>query len=635
MGKLGGAALAVVAVALAAVAGPAYGQARWTDYDRPPEHEIVLERDVKITMRDGVVLSADVRRPAAPGRWPVILMQTPYNKGTGLFASNAEYFTRRGYATVIADVRGTGGSQGAWDSFGEAEQRDGYELVEWAASQPWSDGNVGLAGASYLGLNQILTAAQHPPHLKAIFPVIPMADAYRDITFSGGQVNVAFIPLWLGLVTATSLTPPSYALSGSNPEELRANLVRGLTTLLQHIGGAATFQAPTILNAILGGELAFDGPFWKARSPLEVADEVKVPAFIVGGLRDIFQRGEPLLYERIRRNAEARLLMGPWTHVEAAFGEGLPRDGVPALERIQLRWFDHWLKGIDTDVEAIPPVTQWIDGPDRYETQPDWPHPRIRPQRLYLRDGGRLSDDKPAGDESPEAFVQHPLSGICTLSTTQWTAGLLGALPCTDDNRDNEGGELVYTTPPLREPLKLSGPAVANIWASTTASDAVLSVRVTEVSPSGRSRQLSAGWLSASFRAVDERRSRWIGDRIMQPWHPFTRESVEPVPEGEPVKLAVEIFPLSAEVRRGHRLRITIGPSDFPHSLPPLPGLLRSLAGRVSILHDAERASHVDLPVLGSRCAKPPRRGRRGCRALYVPHLLRAERPPARRRTGR
>ena len=123
----------------------------------------------------------------------------------------------------------------------------------------------------------------------------------------------------------------------------------------------------TIVGGVAGGDLAYDGPFWKTRSPLEVVDRVDVPAFVVGGHHDLFQRGEPLVYERLKRNVPARLLMGPWTHVEGSSGAGLPRDGVPSLSEIELRWFDHWLYGLDTDIDRIPKVTQYVYGKERYK----------------------------------------------------------------------------------------------------------------------------------------------------------------------------------------------------------------------------------------------------------------------------
>jgi putative CocE/NonD family hydrolase len=472
---------------------------------------------------------------------------------------------------------------------------------------------------------QLVTAAQRPPGLKAIFPIVPMSDSYRDITFSGGQVNVSFIPLWLGLVTGLGLVPPAYALSGDP-----GDLVRGATTLASHAAGAVSFQAATVLSGASGGSVAFDGPFHRTRSPIELLDRIDVPAFVVGGHHDLFQRGEPLVYERLKRNVDTRLLMGPWTHLNGSRGDGLEEAGLPSLDQIALRWFDRLLKGIDTDLERIPKVTQWSYGAERYETQADWPNPHLRPTRRYLREGSLLSDRPPAGAEQPDSFVQHPLSGVCTQSTSQWSAGLTEELPCTQDNRLNEalGAGAVYTTPPMTEDLELSGPILANLWLSTTARDAVVSVRVTDVSPDGASRELSGGWLAGSFRAVDPRRARVVHGELLQPWHPFTHETVLPVEPGKPILLPVEVFPVNGVIREGHRLRITVNPSDFPHAVPPLPQLTGSLAGVVSVLHDAEHPSYVALPTLGD-CIRATRRDRRAgravgrCRMLRTPRLTR------------
>ena len=141
----------------------------------------------------------------------------------------------------------------------------------------------------------------------------------------------------------------------------------------------------------MAGEGAYDGPRWKTASPIEVVDKVTVPTFIVGGLHDIFQRGEPLLYERLKNRVPTRLLIGPWTHTTV--GEGLPADGVPAIDQIALRWLDNYLKGIDTNVKAIPKVTQYTLGEEHYETQTDWPEPRLAPTRMYLRSGGSLAPE--------------------------------------------------------------------------------------------------------------------------------------------------------------------------------------------------------------------------------------------------
>jgi hypothetical protein len=596
--------LAIGSLSASATAAP-----QWTPYDRPETNGVIEESDVPITMSDGVILSANVYRPDTPGRYPVLLTQTPYNKDGAALATVNEYLVRRGYAHIVVDVRGTGGSQGSWDSFGPNEQRDGPEVVRWARKQPWSNGKIGGYGPSYMAITQLTTAAQRPKGLKAIFPIVPMADSYRDITFSGGQANVSFIPLWLGLVTGTSLIPPAYALDGD-----LASLVRATTVLASHATNVGGFQLNTVLNATAGGDLAYDGEFWKTRSTIEVLDRIDVPAFVVGGHHDLFQRGEPLVYERLKGRVPTRLLMGPWTHLGGSRGNGLEAAGMPSLNQIALRWFDRWLKGMKARIRKIPRVTQWTYGLEKYETQADWPDPRLRPTRRYLRAGKALTPEQPDSDEGADSFFQHPLSGVCTQSTSQWTAGITEQIPCTNDNRLNELAGLNYTSAPLEEDLVLNGPVNARLWLATSASDAVVSVRVTDVAPDGSSRELTGGWLAGSFRALDREKSRRVRGRLLQPWHPFTRASVMPVESGEPMRLDVEVFPTSAVIQKGHSLRISVNPSDFPHAVPPLPQFSNSLAGQVQVLHDAEHPSSVTLPTLG-RCGK--------CRSLPRPDFVR------------
>ncbi|WP_316568202.1 CocE/NonD family hydrolase [Neobacillus sp. YIM B06451] len=560
-----------------------------TIYDRPEQFSgYKTIKDIFITMRDGVILAADVHLPDGPGPFPVILTQTPYNKNVSNKENLNEYFIKRGYAHMVVDVRGTGTSQGTWDSFGEAEQLDGKELVEWAARQPWSTGKVGLYGSSYRAINQLLTAAHQPDGLKAIFPIVPMADMYRDILMSGGLVNTGFIPLWLGLVTGSGLLPPTYTLS----EPIMAS-----TLLISHAGQTTGFPASTLSSVLTGGEFAYDGPQSWLRSPITGADRINVPAFFTGGLHDLFQRGTPLLYEKLRANGiTTKLLMGNWTHGD--YGSGLPDGNVPALDQVALRWFDQYLMGINTNINKIPDVTQYVIGEDKFIVQPGWPHQKTAAEKFYLRAGNLLTKDTPALLEPSKSMFQQPLNGICSGSTNQWMAGTPSAIPCTKDNRLTELTELTYTTAPASSDLKVSGPIAANIFAKTTARELVLSVRLTDVAPDGSSKEITAGWLAASHRAVDEKKSRFLDGQNIQPWHPFTKAMVKEVTPGEVMELNVEIFPSNFVIKEGHSLRVAIGPSDFPHSISPIPNLLNQLGGIATILSNKTYPSHVVLPVV-------------------------------------
>ncbi|MEL0028231.1 MAG: CocE/NonD family hydrolase, partial [Perlucidibaca sp.] len=253
----------------------------WQDYDPPMLHEGMTTLPTQfITMRDGVKLAVSVTLPAdasgqaVAGKFPVVLVQTSYNLSTGQYVAAIggadPYIVRHGYATVVVDVRGTGNSQGTWDAFGEDEQADYGEVVDWVTSQAWSDGRIGLFGVSYLGITSVLTAELQKPAVKAAFPIVPIGDGYRDIVFTGGQVNPTFIPIWMGLVTG---------LGALDFGALQADPAMGLQTLVEHLVGALVgFQVPTILKALLGDEeTAFDSDFWRIRSPLERARQINVP----------------------------------------------------------------------------------------------------------------------------------------------------------------------------------------------------------------------------------------------------------------------------------------------------------------------------------------------------------------------
>lgn len=571
--------------------------ARWTAYDRPADYpKTVTVSGLKIPMSDGVVLAASVMLPAdasgqvVPGPWPTVLTQTGYNQNLSAAITANAFLVQRGYAHISVDVRGTGGSEGEWEAFGTREQQDYYETMDWVARQAWSDGKVGTWGPSFMGITQLFTAArQHPAH-KAVFAIVPMADAYRDIVFQGGQVNAGFIPLWIGLVTGLGLVTPDPTLSDP---------AMALTALTGHVLGALTeFQVPILAGALGGTATAYDSPFWRLRSPIEQADKIRIPTFIVGGLDDLFQRGEPLLYEAIRKNATARLLIGPWTHLAGSFGNGLPADGVPDLNHLALQWFDQYVRGQAAGAEAIPAVTQYIKGLGRFVTEPDWPHPAIDPLRLYLRGDRSLSSTAPAAGEASAQMLQQPLGGLCSASTNQWVAGALTGTPCTTDGRIAEASETTYTTTPLDRDLYLNGPIEADLWISTTASDAGVSVRVDDVAPDGSVQNLTNGLLSASMRAMDASRSRLVKGVSLQPWHPFTQGAMLPVKPGEPMLLQVEVFPTSALLRAGHALRISVGPSDFPHGLPPLPSLVNGVLGAITLYSDATHPSSVSLPRL-------------------------------------
>jgi putative CocE/NonD family hydrolase len=603
------------AVFALSAAGAQAREIKRTAWSPPPAvaTAVVKTANVPITMSDGVVLYADVVQPAdssgkaLPGRFPVLLTQTPYNKNTPSLNFEDDYLVEHGFVQVIADARGTGSSEGAWDSFGPREQQDGYELAEWTRTQPWSDGKIGLHGTSYGAINQFLTAEEQPPGVKAAFPIVPMSDAYRDVTFAGGQTNTAFIPLWLGLVTGLGMLPPTY--TPNDPAE-------GAKVLVQHTGGALSFQASQVLDSSTGGNAAFDGPFYRVRSPIERISKVRIPTFVVGGWFDLFQRGEPLLYQALVRNhVPTRLLMGPWYHITA--GNGLPASGIPTLDDLELRWMDHYVKGLPDPgldnkrgaTDTIAPVTYYENGSGKWRTANHWYAPDVTFRALHLsgpaspQSPGTLTAAAAPASQAADTLLPDPATGVCSRSTVQWTAGAGGGdgTPCETDGRANDATSLSYDLP-LKADMHLLGPMTARLWiGSAQGRDSLVTARVEDVGPDGTATQMSAGWCTISLRALDQQRTVFANGLMTMPYHPFTQASTLPVPsDGSPVEVDVEVYPTGWDLAAGHKLQLTLQTADVPHLTPSLPEELASAGATLSIYHDAEHPSELVIPVRSS-----------------------------------
>ncbi len=581
-----------------------HAHAQWSDYDPPSLYPGAKSQNVRyISLRDGVRLAAYVTQPTDASGAPIttplptILIQTPYNGGSaGLGVSalgGAEpYLVQHGYNTVVVDVRGTGQSQGSWEAFGPNEQADYAEVTNWVAQQSFCDGRIGVYGVSYLGTTTLFTAAQHNPAVKAAFSIVPVGDIYRDIVFTGGQIDATFVPALLGLVSVLGLIDPT----------VLTDPAIGIPAVLAHVESAVTtFQVPLLLRGVTGDPaIVYDGEFWRQRSTVETDSGIRVPTFIVGGLHDLLQRSEPVTYESVKRRVPAKLLIGPWQHLQAALGQGLPVDGIPVLNHIELRWFDQYIKGMQVGADKLPNVTQYVTGLDHYATATDWPHPQAAAQRLYLRGNGSLSETAPAANEGSNLILQQPIDGLCSISSAQWTAGILGFVPlfCFTDDNVAEILSVKYQTAPMSADYYLNGPIEADIWMTTTASDAGLSVRVDDVDENGNALALTNGLQTVSLRAVDGARSRTLDGQSIQPWHPYTQASVQPLTPGAPVLVPVEIFSTSALIRKGHSLRVAVGASDLPQGVPPLPVLLQSLIGLITVYSDAAHPSSVVIPVV-------------------------------------
>ena len=600
--------------------------------------------DQPVRMSDGTILRADVYYPTdkttgqpATGPFPVVLTQTPYGKGAlgavgGTIAAQtgpSSYLIERGYLDVVADVRGTGDSEGSFGLFDPVQDTDGVTLVDWAAGLPNSDGKVGLYGASYLGINQLLTAGHIGPNspLKAIFPVVPSNDLFKDTADMGGLIDASFDVFYLGLTGGLNAAGPVLS-SLENPQ----NAVKDLNpALAQHLADLATFDATFAANILLGHADAFDDAYWQARNPVNVLQQVVdngIPAYLVGGEFDLFQRGEPLDYSGLQNAYAGRpvtaamladqpvtgryqLLDGPWTHLAGSSVD---------LGQLQLEWFDTWLKGENTGMASTPTPLHYYDlGTNTFTEHAQYPFPNTTPTRLYFtnqRSGsaplalqdGSLSTTAPATAAS-QTLLWSPVGNPCNPTTDQWSAGLISTAtgyltdqaPCVNTDPLGSLGinKINYTTAPLPAAKTIGGPIDVTVYAKATSRDTEWVAQVQDVAPNGTVTPLTEGALLGSLRAGDPATTWTAADgQILQAGHPYTAASAQPVPVGKTVRYDIEVFPTYATIAAGHRLRITLTTADTPHLVPTLPALANLIGGVYSVELGGSGPSAVEIPFV-------------------------------------
>ncbi len=343
----------------------------------------------------------------------MILTQTPYGKDDSKYAGSSSlgelsgynpYLVRRGYIDVVADVRGTGGSTGEWGFFDPVQGHDGATLVNWAAELPHADGKVGLFGASYMGINQFETAADAGSrHVKALFPIIAGNDIYRDTAFAGGFPDIEFGAFYLGLTAALNVVLPF--------EEHNQNLPQALA---DHVADLKSFDINLLESLETGAPPSYDQTYWQARNPARYIKQIvsdHIPAFLIGGWYDLFQRGELLNYSSFQNAFDHRpllapmsstqgvtpryqLIQGPWYHVTA--GQGLDYHGL-GMNGVALAWFDHWLKGSNTGITATKNPLHLEDlSTAKWYSASRYPLNQAAPTTYYLQSGGQLAQSQAA-----------------------------------------------------------------------------------------------------------------------------------------------------------------------------------------------------------------------------------------------
>lgn len=582
---------------------------QWTDYDREEVYPNTVMTREYVTMEDGtqlatfITLPADENGVAIDQEFPTILVISDYNTGLGnilppvlgTFMGAADpYMVKRGYASVTFDGRGTGASEGTWDAWGSS-QPDYEQIIDWVVEQPWTDGNLAVRGVSDLSINALFAAETGHPAIKAVFALEPIGDAYRDTAVTGGNPNTFFLTWWFTLTT----------LMNTLNLDIFTDAETALPIVQDHLLDAlAEFQLPMMLKAIQGDdEVVYDGPFWETRSPIKRIDNIQAPTFLVGAVDDLFQRGVPAMYERLKDRVETKMIILPGTHIDGAFmTTGLiDTHGLPAFNHIELQWYDKYLKGMDNGAENMPQTTQYFKGLEKLAVTTDWPAPEATAQRYYLHRDGSLDEAKQPFWSWPRTLVDFGIDDVCSPSTARWSLGILGfiPLPCLENNNNAGLFNLLYETPSFDQDYAINGPMQANIWMATSNFAGSLSVRIDDIDPQGNATPISNGLINLKARAVDESRSRELDGMSIQPWHPYNKNAEQMVWPGNIMKVELEVFPSSAVIKAGHKLRVAVGPSNLPQGISGgIDGLLQTLPGTMTVYNDKNHPSNIVIPTV-------------------------------------
>jgi hypothetical protein len=565
---------------------------------------IVVERDVAVPMRDGTILRADVYRPAEGGPQPVLLSRLPYDKSLPVTVGvmpDPLRATAAGYVFVISDTRGRYASEGMFSPFVH-EANDGYDTVEWAAAQPWSNGAVGMIGASYIGYTQWMAASTEPPHLRAIAPIVATSDLHDGWVGEGGATSFWFDVSWL----LAALGPDIVAKRAPGDTARADRLIDAIDHLADHLPALAGSIDPAMDDAFVGDIyrtwLAHPDrdAFWRLLSPREAHPRIRVPAFNVAGWYDVFVGGSFENYTGMRANGATeaardgqRLVVGPWRHAapmladptgEVVFGLGSTGAGID-LAGLQLRFFDRWLKGIEPDAADDPPVRLFVMGEDRWRDEAEWPLARAIPTDYHFRADGGLTADAPSADEASATFTADPNDPVPTLGGNLCCWQLVHP-PGAFDQREIEARDdvLVYSTAPLPEDVEVTGPLVAHVFVASTAPDFDVTAKLVDVASDGFARNVAEGIRRARYR------------------HGTARAI--PLPAGEVAEIVVDLVATANLFRAGHRIRVEIAASNWPRfdRNPQTGGVVAEATelrpASQTIFHDATRPSRIVLPIV-------------------------------------
>lgn len=507
-------------------------------------------QELWIPTGDGLVMHGWVTVPSGPGPFPVILDYGPYNTAS---IGSCHSTVLMGYARARVASPGREMSTGSWDMFGAQTRQGGYDAVEWFASQPWSNGKVGLWGASASAIAALLTASARPPHLASAAVFSSYADLYRDMVFAGGVVNSnTFVNVWLQTLTVQD-------------ETVYGGLGDDLEVLEHAVDNAA--------NAIEAYLHPYYDDYWRERTITNYPPPA-APILIYGNQRDLWPRSLVELQAWIAPGG-GRVVSVPGGHVFLDSSGWMPWDRIAGDP---ITWFNHYLKSEPLDWPRPPVLTYTTYGGDlasqfsfgRWDALAGFLGPEVRPRQFYLRFAGN-NPDRPAFHgldaapgtilEVPAVLPWTPTQGMTSDNTAASYSPLVSGL-----QEVWESSAAVFETPVLTEELAVNGPAALTFYATLTASDMAFTAHINDVWPDGTSHYISKGTLLASHRALDEERSIYLHeagrDILIRPYHPHTAESVQDIELGTIYRFDAEIWGIHNVFRPGHRMRLALAAQD-------------------------------------------------------------------------
>ena len=553
------------------------------------EGDVVMEFHVLVPMRDGVRLSTDIYRPPGTDRFPVIVNRTPYNNNTRGLIERARFFAENGYVFVTQDSRGRHDSEGEWYPYTTHDALDGYDTVEWAASQPWSTGEVGTWGGSYSAWNQWMAAREGPGHLKAMISIVPQPDEFNDLPHQYGPLKLPMARWMLGMSARVNQEG-----SGYDMEKLYWHLP--LSTLDEAAGRQVAWWKDWLEHD------TYD-EYWKKNAYMNKYASIDVPVLHVDGWFNDDLSGSLLNFAGMRArggSAEARdwqrLIIGPWPHGvnrNQKLGDiDYGPDAIIDIRAVYLRWYGCHLKGEGCEALASEPrVKYFVMGQNRWREATGWPPAGAETIAYYFHSGGDantlegdgvLSTEKP-GEEPPDRYRYDPADPTPTIDSNRETP-----LGSNQDQRpvEKRGDVLVYTTTPLEEPVEVSGPLTVKLWASSSAVDTDWAAKLVDVHPDGYAQRLIEGIIRAKFR------SSWENPSLLE--------------SGKVYEFEIDLWATSNVFQEGHRIRVEIASANFPKYSRNLNTGRNSettsemVVAEQVVHHDAARPSHILLPVVST-----------------------------------